>query len=66
MALETISELQRQIQALRAGNEVLRKQNIALAVENNNLLMALGQKTRPLTGHVGHQVEWELQQEANQ
>ncbi len=66
MAWETISDLKREIKDLRAGNKVLREQNIALAVENNNLRATLGQTMRPVTGSVGYLGEWERQQEANQ
>ena len=41
--------LLRQIDALKAGNAVLRANNITLAVENNNLRNLVGRKMRPIT-----------------
>jgi len=45
----TCSELKREIEALRAGNAVLRANNMTLAVENNNLRNLAGRKMRPIT-----------------
>jgi cell division protein FtsB len=41
--------LLRQIDALKAGNAVLRANNMTLAVENNNLRNLAGRKMRPIT-----------------
>lgn len=55
------SELQREIEALRSGNAVLRANNVALAVENNNLRSTIGVQMRPV--RPGYLVEWERKQE---
>lgn len=57
------SELQREIEALRAGNAVLRANNVALSVENNNLRNTLGVQMRPV--RPGYLVEWEQQREGS-
>lgn len=44
----TCNELKREIEALRAGNAVLRANNVVLAVDNNNLRNMIGQKMRPI------------------
>jgi len=55
------SELQREIERIRAAMGVLRGQNIKLAVENNNMRNVLG---RPmLSVSQGYLVEWERKQE---
>jgi regulator of replication initiation timing len=56
------SELQREIEALRSGNAVLRAQNINLAVQNNNLRNVLGKPMMPITQD--YLTAWEKQQEA--
>ena len=55
------SELQREIERLRAAMAVLRGQNIKLAVENNNMRDVLGKPMLPVS--VGYLVEWECKQE---
>jgi len=55
------SDLQREIDALRAGNAVLRANNVKLAVENNNMRAAIGVQMRPVKA--GYLVEWEQQRE---
>ncbi len=59
---QTCSELMREVEALRAGNAVLRSQNITLAVENNNLRNLAGRKMRPITRD--YLTAWEQKQEA--
>lgn len=63
MKCPTCSELQRENEALRAGNAVLRAQNMNLAVQNNNLRHALGCRMQPVTP--GYLVEWERKQEGS-
>lgn len=58
----TCKELQREIEALRAGNAVLRANNVALAVQNNNLRHLAGRKMRPITQD--YLTKWEQGQEA--
>lgn len=59
---QTCSELMREVEALRAGNAVLRSQNITLAVENNNLRHLIGKKMQPITRD--YLTAWEQTQEA--
>ena len=54
-------ELQREVDALRAGNAILRANNVKLAVENNNLRAVVGAKMQPVSA--GYLVEWENKQE---
>lgn len=63
MKCPTCSELQREIERLRAAMGVLRGQNITLAVENNNLRHTLGKPMRPVKP--GYLVEWERIQEGS-
>ena len=55
------NELFREMCALRKANEVLRGQNIKLAVENNNLRHSLGVHMQPVT--LDHRTEWEMNNE---
>lgn len=56
------SELQREIERLRAAMGVLRGQNIKLAVENNNLSYLAGRRMRPITPD--YLTAWERAKEA--
>lgn len=58
----TCSELKREVEALRAGNAVLRAQNINLAIQNNNLRHLIGKKMQPITRD--YLTAWEQKQEA--
>lgn len=53
--------LRREIEALKAGNAVLRANNTKLAVENNNLRAVIGVQMRPVSQ--GYLVDWERKQE---
>jgi len=55
------SELKREIEALRSGNAVLRANNVALVVQNNNLRHLVGKKMQPITQD--YLTAWEQQQE---
>ncbi len=57
----TCSELKREIEALRSGNAVLRANNVALVVQNNNLRHLVGKKMQPITQD--YLTAWEQQQE---
>lgn len=57
----TCRDLKREIEALRAATNVLRGQNIKLAVENNNLRNLAGRKMRPISQD--YLTLWEQQQE---
>ena len=59
---QTCSELMREVEALRAGNAVLRAQNINLAIQNNNLRHLAGQKMQSITRD--YLTAWEQKQEA--
>ncbi len=52
----------REVEALRAGNAVLRAQNINLAIQNNNLRHLAGKKMQPITRD--YLTAWEQKQEA--
>jgi hypothetical protein len=52
----------REVEALRAGNAVLRAQNINLASQNNNLRHLAGQKMQSITRD--YLTAWEQKQES--
>jgi cell division protein FtsB len=58
----TCSELKREIEALRSGNAVLRANNVALVVQNNNLRHLVGKKMQPITQD--YLTAWEQSKEA--
>lgn len=55
----TCKELRREIAALRRANEVVRRQNIRLAVECSRLRAAAGLPGKPLV--LDHRTAWEME-----
>ena len=56
--------LYKELAAVRKANDVLRDQNIRLAVENNNFRHQAGRRMLPVV--LDHHTEWEREQEERQ